>query len=101
MSFLGFPANFGRHAKLASLAPLDAARALLRFEFGIDEEPALFFALRRDPRITLDDDAMMDLFMDLVEDADHLDDALDEQFTPEAFLEMLAEANPRPPKRRR
>ena len=61
MTFPGLVPNFGRQARLAQLAPVDAARALLDGDFGIGDEPAICFALRRDPRVTLDDDAILDV----------------------------------------
>jgi hypothetical protein len=41
---------------------MDAVQAWLNGEFGIDEEPALIEAIRRDPRVTGSDDEIIDTF---------------------------------------
>lgn len=76
----GFTPNFKRQARLAQLSPLDAARALFAYEFGIDDEPGLCFSIHKDERITLYDDALIDLFFD----------AQDRGLGPEEFLELAA-----------
>ena len=41
---------------------MDAVQAWLNGEFGIDEEPALIEAIRRDPRVIGSDDEIIDTF---------------------------------------
>ena len=54
--------NPQRFESIRKLAPMDAVQAWLNGEFGIDEEPALIEAIRRDPRVTGSDDEIIDTF---------------------------------------
>ena len=49
-----------RFESLRKLAPREAVQAWLNGEFGIDDEPALIEALRRDPRVIGSDDQIID-----------------------------------------
>ncbi len=89
----GFTPDFGRQARLAQLSPVDAARALLDGDFTIGDEPPLCFAIRRDPRVTLDDDAIMDVFMDVLDAFDDEDGFPGDPVDAEAFLDRLAAAS--------
>ncbi|WP_420455888.1 hypothetical protein [Rubrivirga sp.] len=82
-----------RHARLAQLSPTDAARALLEGDFTIGDEPPLFFAIRRDERVTLDDDGIMDVFMDVLDEFGDEDGFPSDHVDPEAFLDRLAAAS--------
>lgn len=53
-------ANRQRFDRLRSLDPMQAISAWLFGEFSIGDEPALMEAIRKDPRVTLTDEAMMD-----------------------------------------
>ena len=44
---------------LCSLSPLEAVRTWLDGDFGIDDEPALIEAIRKDPRVKLSDDQII------------------------------------------
>jgi hypothetical protein len=76
--FPGFRMDFERHARILKMTPLEAARTMLRYDFGIGDESALGYAIRKDPRITLDDDALFDL----------LEDAEDLGWTPQDLLDV-------------
>jgi hypothetical protein len=65
------------------LEPVAAIQAWLDGDFGIDEEPALCAAIRKDSRITLSDDDI----------ADTISEALDDERDAEACLERLAAAH--------
>ena len=68
-----------RFERLRSLSPVEAARAWLDGDFGMDEEPALIEAIRKDTRIKLSDDAIIDFFVEAMEgdwDAQHCLDEL-------------------------
>lgn len=93
MTFPGFVPNFGRQARLAQLPPAEAARALLEGDFGFGDEPAICFALRRDPRVTLDDDAILDVFWALLDEIDADEASPSDHISPEAFLERLVAAS--------
>ena len=54
--------NPQRFESIRKVAPIDAVQAWLNGEFGIDEEPALIEAIRRDPRVTGSDDEIIDTF---------------------------------------
>jgi hypothetical protein len=45
-----------------------AVQAWLNGDFGLDDEPALIEALRRDPRITGSDDEIFDTFFNALEE---------------------------------
>ena len=51
-----------RFESLRKLAPREAVQAWLNGEFGIDDEPALIEALRRDPRVIGSDGQIIDTF---------------------------------------
>jgi hypothetical protein len=57
-------ANLGRMEKLKKLSPLEAVQTWLDGDFGINEEPALIFAIRKDSRITLSDDDIIEVILD-------------------------------------
>ncbi|HTH48843.1 MAG TPA: hypothetical protein VMB21_15120 [Candidatus Limnocylindria bacterium] len=67
---------------LKQLTPLAAIQTWLDGEFGVDEEPALCFAIRKDARITLSDDEIIDVICD----------ALEQDWPAAECLEALAEA---------
>ncbi len=52
--------DVARHARFAQLAPRDAVRTWMLFDFHPLDEPALCFAIRQDPEIDLDDDSIAD-----------------------------------------
>lgn len=60
--------NPERYEALRKLAPLDAARAFLEGAFGLGEEWAIVDAIRRDPRVTLDDEEILDVLEGAMED---------------------------------
>jgi hypothetical protein len=62
------PVNRERYERLRALAPLEAVRAWINGEFGIGDEPAMIFAIRKDPRISISDEAIEDILMDATED---------------------------------
>jgi hypothetical protein len=72
--------NKERFERLRGLAPIDAVRAWLDGDFGIDDEPAMISAIRKDPRVSLSDDEIIDAV------CDGMDEGLDAQ----ACLERLA-----------
>jgi hypothetical protein len=60
-----------RFQRLKSLTPIEAAKAWLNGEFGIYDEPAIIAAIRKDLRIKLSDDEIMEfLFKALEKDWD-------------------------------
>jgi hypothetical protein len=73
------PANKERFEKLRSLSSVAAVQAWLEGDFGIGDEPALLFAIRKDARITLSDDQITDV----------MSDAMDEAWDAPACLERL------------
>jgi hypothetical protein len=56
-----------RFEHLRSLSPGEAARAWLEGDFGMDEEPAMIQAIRKDKRIKLSDDEIIDFFGEAME----------------------------------
>ena len=48
--------NQERFDRLRALAPVDAVRAWLDWDFGIGDEPAMITAIRRDARVSLSDE---------------------------------------------
>jgi hypothetical protein len=63
--------NAERVAWLRSLSPRDAVKAFLDGDFGLAEEFAIIEAIRKDPRISISDDEIMDILSDnMDEDAD-------------------------------
>ena len=81
VDFPGFRMDFERHGRILKMTPLEAARTMLEYDFGIGDEPALGFAIRKDPRITLTDDALFDL----------LGEAEDLDWTPQDLLNVAAD----------
>ena len=59
-----------RFERLRKLSPIDAAKAWLQGDFGLDDEPALIEALRKDKNIMLYDDKIIDLFADAMMEED-------------------------------
>lgn len=88
--FPGFRPNFARQARLSQLSPVEAVRALYEGEFGIGDEPALCFAIRRDPRVSLDDDAILGIYFDVRDEMEDDSVPTADYITPEAFLDRLA-----------
>lgn len=67
---------------LKNLSPVDAARAWLDGEFGMDEEPAMIEAIRKDERIKLPDEEIVEFFSEaLIEDDWDAQRCLDELAT--------------------
>lgn len=71
--------NQERFDRLRALAPVDAVQAWLDGDFGIGDEPAMIAAIRRDTRVSLSDDDIIDAVCD----------AMDEGFDASACLERL------------
>jgi hypothetical protein len=59
--------NKERFDKLLSLTPIDAIQAFLDGDFGIGDERAIISAIRKDERITLSDDEIIDSIFDAME----------------------------------
>jgi hypothetical protein len=53
--------------RLRALTPIAAVQAWLDGDFGMDDEPALIFAMRKDPRIVATDDDIMDAMCDVMD----------------------------------
>jgi hypothetical protein len=53
---------------LGKLPPLEAVQAWLDGDFGLDEEPALCDAIRKDTRITLSDDDISEIVFGAMDD---------------------------------
>ena len=68
----------GRFEQLRNLSPVEAARAWLDGDFGVGDEPALIEAIRRDNRIKLSDDEIIDFFAEAMEDDCDAQRCLDE-----------------------
>ena len=68
---------------LKNLAPIEALTVWLDGNFGIGDEPALISAIRKDTRISLSDDAIIDAVCD----------AMDEELSAQECLERLASAS--------
>ncbi len=69
--------------RLRKLTPLEATKVWREGDFGLDDEPALIESLRRDKRITLSDDKLIDLFAEAM---------MEEDVDPQEFLERLERA---------
>lgn len=74
------PQNLERFEKLKTLSPLEAVQSWMDGDFGIGDEPALYFAIRKDARVTLSDGDI----------AEAVFEAMDEGLTAQACLERLA-----------
>jgi hypothetical protein len=72
-----------RLERLRKLRPVEAAKTWLEGDFGIDEEPALLEAIRKDKHIMLSDDKIIDLFSEAM---------MEEDVDAEEFLERLERA---------
>jgi hypothetical protein len=60
-----------RFQRVTNLTPIEAIRAWLNGEFGIYDEPAIIAVIRKDLKIKLSDDEIMEfLFKAIVEDWD-------------------------------
>ena len=91
----GFRPDPARHARLVQLGPAQAARALLDGEFTVGDEAPLCFALRKDPRVTLDDDAILDVLFEVMDEGAEVDPRFPGDGVPaDAFLDRLAAATP-------
>lgn len=77
------PANRQRYERLRSLKPIQAVEAWLTGDFGLGDEPALLEAIRKDLRVTLDDEMMLDAIAA----------AMDGGMSPDECLELLATPN--------
>jgi len=75
--------NKERFEKLRALTPIDAVKAWLDGDFGIDDEPAMISAIRKDPRISLSDDHIIETICD----------GMDEGLDAPACLERLVGEN--------
>lgn len=75
--------NKERFEHLRSLTPLEATKTWLEGDFGLDDEPALIEALRKDKRISLPDDKIIDLFAEAL---------MEEDVEAQEFLERLERA---------
>ena len=72
--------NQNRFEALRAMSPVEAVQAWLDFKFGIDDEPAMLEAIRRDPRLRLSDEEIIDV----------IQNAMHEELGAEACLERLA-----------
>ena len=63
------PQNKERFQKLRTLSPIAAVQAWLDGEFGIGDEPALIFSIRKDTRITISDEEITDAMSDAMEES--------------------------------
>ncbi len=71
-----------RFERLRALAPIDAVQAWLDGDFGTGDEPALIEAIRKNTRVSLSDNDIIDTICDA------MDDGLDAS----ACLERLAKS---------
>ena len=71
--------NKERFETLRALSPVEAVQAWLDFKFGIDDEPAMLEAIRRDSRVRLSDEEIIDA----------IQNAMDEELSAQACLERL------------
>ena len=72
-----------RYERILALTPIQAVEAWLTGNFGLGDEPALLQAIRKDPRVVLDDEMMIGAIAA----------AMDEGMTPEECLDVLATPN--------
>lgn len=61
------PQNQNRFDQLKALSPLAAVQAWLDGDFGIGDEPALIFSIRKDARIGASDDDIFDAMCDAID----------------------------------
>ena len=60
--------NQERFDALRKLSPIQAVQAWLDGDFGMDEEPALIEAIRKNPNVLWDDDEIFDIFVEAMEE---------------------------------
>ena len=72
--------NKERFESLRVLSPVEAVQAWLDFRFGIDDEPAMLEAIRRDSRVRLSDGEFIA----------SIQNAMDKKLSAQACLECLA-----------
>ena len=60
--------NQQRMETLKKLPPLEAVQAWLDGDFGMNEESALCYAIRKDARITLSDDDICEVIFEAMDD---------------------------------
>lgn len=72
--------NKERFERLRALSPTDAVRAWIDGDFGFGDEPALIEAIRKDTRISISDDDLIDA----------MSDAMDERLDADTCLGHLA-----------
>ena len=75
--------NQERFERLRALSPLEAVQAWLDGSFGMDDEPALLEAIRRDSRVRLSDDIITDLVCE----------AMDRELDASQCLENIVQAS--------
>lgn len=75
--------NRERFERLRKLSPVEATKTWLEGDFGLDEEPALIEAIRRDKNIMLSDRKIIELFADGM---------MEQDVSAEEFLERLERA---------
>jgi hypothetical protein len=74
------PTDPERFERLRLLNPLEAVEAWIDGAFGLGDEPALIEAIRKDFRVTLSDDEIIDIMME----------AWDEEWTaPTCFKKLV------------
>lgn len=59
--------NKNRFESLRALAPLDAVQAWLDGAFGFGDEPALIEAIRKDDRVSLSNDQIMEVICEAID----------------------------------
>ena len=62
---------------LRKLPPIDAVKAWLDGDFGMGDEPALIDAIRKDARILLSDDAIIDAVCEAMDEGMDAQECLD------------------------
>ncbi len=62
------PANRERFEKLRLLNPLEAIQAWIDGSFGIGDEPALIKAIRKDFRVVMPDEDILDIMCDAMDE---------------------------------
>lgn len=71
--------NKERFEALRVLSPVEAVQAWLDFKFGFDDEPAMLEAIRRDSRVRLSDEEIIDT----------IQNAMNEELSAQTCLECL------------
>ena len=72
--------NPERFERLRTLSPIEAVQAWLAGDFGMGDEPAMIEAIRKDTRVKLADDQIVDVVIE----------AIDEELDAADCLERLA-----------